>query len=122
MDDNTHENLPIDAAGSTPSTQVINALSRHMNVHDAPAYLRLGIGAEIVRKALLLCLTNARTDPAGVGPSKSWQNGTNYQSTACSETNALARIGSALAAAHRSTSKPGASIASQSGLTLAPAT
>ena len=48
-----------------------------MSVHGAPQYLRSDNGSELVSKAVLRWLLQARIDTVFIDPGKPWQNGSN---------------------------------------------
>ena len=52
-------------------------LSKLVSVHGAPQYLRSDNGSELVSKAVLRCLLQARIDTVFIDPGKPWQNGSN---------------------------------------------
>lgn len=64
-------------AGSIRSGRVIEAVSRLMSVHGAPAYLRSDRGPEFVSHAILQWLSANQIDTAVIDPGKPWQDGTN---------------------------------------------
>jgi putative transposase len=52
-------------------------LSKLVSVHGAPQYLRSDNGSELVSKAVLRWLLQARIDTVFIDPGKPWQNGSN---------------------------------------------
>jgi putative transposase len=57
-------------------------LSKLVSVHGAPQYLRSDNGSELVSKAVLRWLLQARIDTVFIDPGKPWQNGSNPTLTA----------------------------------------
>lgn len=56
---------------------VSKMLSKLVSVHGAPQYLRSDNGSELVSKAVLRWLLQARIDTVFIDPGKPWQNGSN---------------------------------------------
>ena len=75
VDEFTKESLAIDVAGSIRSRQVIEVLSRLVNLHGAPRYLRSDNGPEFVSRAILKWARDTGVDVALIDPGKPWQNG-----------------------------------------------
>lgn len=77
VDEYTRECLAIEVSGSIRSSRVIEILSRLMQTHGIPRYLRSDNGPEFVSKALLQWAIDENLQVALTDPGSPWQNGTN---------------------------------------------
>lgn len=107
IDEYTREYLAIDVAGSIRSARVIDVLSRLVSQHGAPQIIRSHNGPELVSRAVLQWINDAKVDTAHIEPSKPWQNGTDESLNGKLRDEVCRWSGSALAPKPGSSSKHG---------------
>ena len=77
IDEYSHCCLGIVASRRMGARQVVEALSRLIELHGAPAHLRCDNGAEFIAKFLQQWLTLAGIETRFIEPASPWQNGIN---------------------------------------------